>query len=285
MAIPPLVDFPIGYTDNRPEGLVDGPVGDTDNRPSDGLKDQPRGGTDNSLRDLGPIVVAGYVPLNGTEPGIVFGANFNNEQADVTGNHTIGSTILFTAAKSYDGLRYAAQLPGNSASRIFTTAGTAHQIATAAAVSYGGMFFIEAATSDDNAMHLSSSTTTGASNQNYGMRYKKSTAHYQRVPGAADTVYGGAALEGWVHLVVVEPAGRGSALWYVNGVYQETTTPAATGTPNGTDDIWIGELAGQAGTNAAGWATDVFISNLELSAAQVLQFATNAFGGTPPAVP
>ena len=227
----------------------------------------------------------GYVPLDGSEPGIVFGANFNNERVDVTGNHTIADNVLYTANKSYDGKRYAAELPGNSSSRIFTDSGTAHQIATAAAVSYGGMFLVQAATSDDNATHLSSSVTSGPSNQNYGFRYKKSNVHYNRVPGSVDTVYGNAALEDWVHIVVVEPAGRATALWYINGIYQETTSPSTAGQPNGTDDIWIGEQAGVAGTNAAGWCSDVFISNLELNAAQVLQFATNAFGGTPPAAP
>jgi len=237
------------------------------------------------LNTFGYRGAAGYVPLNGTEPGIIFGVNFNNENVDVTGNHTVANNVLYTANKSYDGQRHAAELPGNSASRIFTNAGTAHQIATAAAVSYGGMFLVNAATSDDNATHMSSSTTSGATNQNYGFRYKKVNANYQRVPGAVDTVYAGAALEDWVHIVVVEPAGRATALWYINGIFQETTAPVATGQPNGTDEIWIGEQAGVAGTNAAGWCSDVFISNLELNAAQVLQFATNAFGGTPPAAP
>lgn len=226
----------------------------------------------------------GYVPLDGTEPGVVFAANFNNEAVDQTGNHTVQSGVLYTAAKSYDGLRHAALLPGASASRIRTSVGTAHQIATASPVSYGGMFLINAAGSDDNAMHMSSSTTTGATNQNYGMRWKISETAYQRVPGAVNMVQA-SALESWAHICVVENAGRTSAKLYVNGVLQDTKTPTATGQPNGTDQLWIGELAGVAGTNAGGWCSDVFVSNLELSPAQVLTFATNAFGGTPPAAP
>ena len=68
----PLKDKPIGQTDNRPEGLADSPVGNTDNQGVGGLKDAPRGGTSNVLKDLDPIVYGGYVPLSGTEPGIVF---------------------------------------------------------------------------------------------------------------------------------------------------------------------------------------------------------------------
>lgn len=45
------MDNPSGGSDND---LKDAPVGDTDNRGSDGLKDQPRGGTLGAVKDLSP---------------------------------------------------------------------------------------------------------------------------------------------------------------------------------------------------------------------------------------
>lgn len=241
---------------------------------------------DGLSRVLGPAppAAAGYVALDGTEPGIILGLNLNNERTDVTGNHTMVDSVVYTAAKSYDGLRYAAQMAGGaSGSLIVSDSVAANQIATAAPVSYGGMFWIVAAGSDDNATLLQAATSSGSTNQNYGVRYKKSNANYQRVPGAVDTTYG-AGLEQWIHLVVVENAGRTTADWYVNGVWQEQTSPSATGQPNAGDKVRVGYSAGTSQA-AEGWCSDVFISTTELSAGQVMTFATNAFGTTPPAAP
>ena len=272
----PLVDEPIGGTDND---LADSPVGGSSNT----IVDSPRAGTSNILRDLDPVVVgAGYVPLNGTEPGIVYGVNLNNERVDVTGNHVIGNSVLYTANKSYDGQRAMALLPGTGGGSIRTTSGTAHQVPTANPVSYGGMYIINTSQTFDNAVLLSSSTTTGATNQNYGIRYTGTQTALQRVPGAVDMSYS-VPFDTHVHIVVVEEAGRGSAKLYVNGVLTDTVIPADTGAVLGTNILSLGELAFSASTAANGWVSDAFVCAAELSDAEVLQFATNAFGGTPPA--
>lgn len=282
---PPLKDKPIGNTDNRPSGgLADSPVGNTDNQGVGGLKDAPRGGTSNALKDLDPIVYASYVPLDGTEPGLVLGVNLNSERVDVTGNHTFTDNVIYTANASVDGQRSVAQI--GTGSRIYTDAGTAHRIATAAAVSYGGMFKMDAGQLYDNATMLSSSTTTGSTNQNYGVRAKTSLDRFERVPGS-NADFAGTAIpyDTWFHICVTENAGRTVSKLYINGALLYTGSPAATGAVLATNRFWVGELAGQAQTSVQGLVSDVFVSSLELTEAQVLTFATNAFGGTPPAAP
>lgn len=233
---------------------------------------------------LGPPPAGGYVPLDGTEPNIVLGLNLNNEQVDVTGNHTLlAAAVDFTAAKSYDGERYMAQLPGDTPSRIIWDSGTAHRVPTATAVSFGGMYILKATQPGDNRMLMHSGVGTGAANQNYGLRWKGTAGGFQSLPGAADFTYT-VPTDVHFHIVMVKPAGRLSAKLYINGIEQDDIACAA-GAMLATNEWQAGEAKNQTNVESNGWASDLFVCDKELSDAEVLTFATNAFGGTPPAAP
>lgn len=242
-------------------------------------KQGPRPGSRNDV---------GYAPLDGSEPDIVFGANFNGDTVDVTGNYTFqtATPTTFDALSSVDNLRSTAELPVNSTGRIYTASGSAASVATASGVTYGGMYYLDQAnTLQPFPTLMFCGITSGATNGNYGLYVDLASDIFVRTPGTAENFVGAVPWDQWIHVAVTENPGRTSATLYINGSAVDTQALATTGVSAGASDtIWIGDFAGIGNTSFAGLVSDAFVCSSELSAAQVLQFATNAFGGTPPAV-
>ena len=188
------------------------------------------------------------------------------------------ATPVYVAAKTEDGNRSMAVMPGVSNNRINTKAvggGTAHRVAKATAVSYGGMFYLDSGGTDTLPTLICSGKTVGYNGSNYLFWYTKATGVLACGQNSEEFVGYTVTYDDWVHYAVVENAGRTSATLYING------SPVSTITRNGgvvssTDRFYVGELANQTNTKADGWASDIFVCNTALTDEQVATFAANA---------
>jgi hypothetical protein len=194
---------------------------------------------------------------------------------DLAGNHVLdGGTPAYITSGSYDGtldvFEYA------SANRLFTTSDSAHRIPTATDVSFGGFFFVNATGSGATPYFVLSSDAS-ATNINYGLVLQTGTIKYQSSGGLYDTGFPH-PLDMWFHLAAVSHTNRTDSTVYVNG--KEVWNDPATlgGTVNGTQELYLGNASPAAPGDLSGMASDIFIVDRELSAAEIHTYAENAFG-------
>jgi len=286
----PLADTPVGSTTND---IVDEPIGGSDNEVKDSpvggttndLTDSPRAGSAGLITDLSPLPssggAAGYVPLDGTEPNIILGVNLNNDEVDVTGNHNFFGGATFLANKSYDGLRHMAVLPADAGRVSCLEASVPHQLANTSAVSFGGMYFLVNPQPNNVTTLLHSALNAGS--QNYGLFWRRDSDRLETLPGG--NIFSGTptvSLEEHIHLAMTLDANRNTATVYINGVNSGSVSNTNGAGGLSTHIFEVGNYAGGANATAKGWVSDVFVCDKLLSDAEVLTFATNAFGGTPP---
>jgi hypothetical protein len=220
---------------------------------------------------------------------------FSTDNTDVTTNHTFGAAGTFTANTGYNGETTFNTSAANTSIDTIAGSGTAHQLASASPVTFGGFFKLVGSPQAANPYLISSCLSGGAGNHNYSMVLIGGSLNLQSggagtlrdfnwnpagAPAAADM----ANSSGWYHVVMQLDAGRATGRLFIDGKQFGADEAALTvGAPVGTDDLFINGINGVAAGELNAFNRNLFISSSLKTAAEIRALAEQCYGHGLPA--
>lgn len=202
-------------------------------------------------------------------------ATGNGNLTDLVGDAVFDTAVpTYEPLNSYDGERDTLIIIPGVTIRTTPNNSVDHQIPTANAVTYGGMFWLDY-TQQNSPYIMCSSSDTGFSPINYGIAISGNLFH--RVQGGP-TYNVIPPREVWFHMCIVENPGRTTSKLYLDGKLVSTKTPVTPGTVASTDVLQIGQVNTATNGFVNGFGEQFFVMAAEYNDAQVHQLAENAYG-------
>jgi hypothetical protein len=210
--------------------------------------------------------------------GDIMYARCDGTAVDGTGNHTFD---LGTYGSSASGYGADTVMDTTGANTDVSSNESAHRLATASAVSVGGMVYWTGSGSD---YIISSAVGNGSGNHNYSvLAYTGNRLWLQT--GPAGTLYDtGFQLytNRWYHIAVCWAAGRTTAEVYVNGQNVDSAVSLTAGDQNASDNLSLMGINQTAGGEFTGYGRNFFVASSQLSASVVADLSEEAFGHVQP---
>lgn len=221
---------------------------------------------------------------------------FSTDNTDVTGNHTFDVAGTFTASTGYNGETTFNTSAANTSidTEGGSGSGTAHRIATASPVTFGGMFKLVGSPQAANPYLMASAVSGGAGNHNYSLVLIGGSLNLQTgagtlrdfnwIPHSAPAAADMANSSGWYHIVMQLEAGRTTGRLFIDGKQFGADEVALTaGAPGGTDNLYINGINGVAAGELNAFNRNLFITDTLLTAATIRSLAERSYGHGLPA--
>lgn len=231
--------------------------------------------------------------------GNILACPFSTDNTDVTTNHTFDVAGTFSA-NGYNGETVFNSSAANTSidTEGGSGSGTAHKIATASPVTFGGMFKLVGSPQATNPYFLSSAETGGTGNHNYSIVLISGSLNLQSgaagtlrdfnwnphaAPAAADM----ANSSGWYHIVMQLEAGRSTGRLFIDGKQfgadQVALNPGAPDAGVGSDFFYVHGINGVPAGELNAFARNVFITDTLMTAATIRRLAEESYGHGLPA--
>jgi len=219
---------------------------------------------------------------------------FSTDNTDVTGNHTFGAAGTFTASTGYNGETTFNTSAANTSIDTIAGSGTAHDIAIASPVTFGGFFKLVGSPQAVNPYLISSAVSGGAGTHNYSLVLISGSLNLQAgtptgtltdfawSPHEAPAAAVMANSSGWYHIVCQLEAGRTTARLFVDGKQfgaDKTSIPAGALGGN----LFINGINGVAAGELNAFNRNLFISDTLIDAATIRSLAERSYGHGLPA--